>query len=106
MAAAEPDPAQPLYFVDATHPAYDAHPACGWIRRGETRVLKGNRGRVNVAMAGALNWPEREVITREADRMTGPELVERLRDLAARHPTATTISIVLDNATYNPCLSG
>jgi transposase len=101
MAAAEADPAQPLYFVDATHPAYDAHPACGWIRRGETRMLKSNHGRVNVTMAGALSWPEREVVTREADRMTGPELVELLRDLAVRHPTATTISIVLDNASYN-----
>ncbi len=46
MATAEADPATPLLFVDATHPAYDAHPAQGWIRRGERAVLPSNHGRV------------------------------------------------------------
>ncbi|CAH2605693.1 transposase (plasmid) [Rhodovastum atsumiense] len=101
MAIAEANPAQPLYFVDATHPAYDAHPACGWIRRGETRMLKSNHGRVNVTLAGALSWPGREVVTREAKKMTGPEMVAFFAELAVRHPTATAITLVLDNATYN-----
>lgn len=101
MAAAEADPAQPLYFVDATHPAYDAHPACGWIRRGETRTLQSNHGRVNVTLNGALSWPAREVVTREAAKITGVEMVAFFQDLEARHPTATAIAIVLDNATYN-----
>lgn len=60
-AAAEADPARrPPYFVDAAHPAYDAHPACGWIRRGTTPTLKSNHERVNVTMNGALSWPGRE----------------------------------------------
>lgn len=102
MTAAEAAPAtRPLYFVDATHPAYDAHPACGWIRRGETRALRSNHGRVNVTMNGALSWPAREVVTREASKITGPEMVAFFQDLAARHPTAEAITIVLDNATYN-----
>jgi transposase len=102
-AAAEPD--QPLYFVDATHPAYDAHPACGWIRRGETRPLKSNHGRVNVTMNGALSWPDREVVTREAERITGAEMIALFEDLAKRHPKAETITLVLDNATYNRAAS-
>jgi len=32
MAAADAD--RPLYFVDATHPSYTAHPGHGWIRKG------------------------------------------------------------------------
>ncbi len=73
-AAAEADPtARPLLFVDATHPAYDAHPACGWVRRGGTAVLKSNHGRVTMTLNGALSWPAREVITREAPLITGPE---------------------------------
>ena len=106
MAAAEADPARrPLYFVDATHPAYDAHPACGWIRRGTTRTLKSNHGRVNVTMNGALSWPGREVVTREADRITGAEMIALFQDLAARHPQAEAIGVVLDNATYNRAAS-
>jgi transposase len=43
MAAANAD--NPLYFVDATHPSYTAHPGQGWIRKGETREPKSNHGR-------------------------------------------------------------
>jgi transposase len=38
------DGENPLYFVDATHPSYTAHPSHGWIRKGETRKLKSNQG--------------------------------------------------------------
>ena len=101
MAGAEANPARPLLFVDATHPAYDAHPACGWIRRGETRTPKSNHGRVNVTVNGALSWPAREVLTREAGKITGPEMVAFFEEIAARYPAAEAITLVLDNATYN-----
>jgi transposase len=101
MAQAEADPATPLLFVDATHPAYDAHPAQGWIRRGTTATLKSNHGRVNVTLNGALSWPAREVITREAVKITGPEMVAFFVQIEARYPLAETITLVLDNATYN-----
>jgi transposase len=101
MAQAEVDPARPLYFVDATHPAYDAHPACGWLRRGETRALKSNHGRANVTMNGALGWPGREVVAREAEKITGPEMAAFFQHLAARRPKAEAVTVVLDNATYN-----
>lgn len=101
MAAAEADPAEPLLFVDATHPAYDAHPAQGWIRRGETATLKSNHGRANVTLNGALSWPAREVITREADLITGAEMVAFFEQIAARYPSARVINLVVDNATYN-----
>lgn len=101
MAAAEADPATPLLFVDATHPAYDAHPALGWIRRGERAVLPSNHGRVNVTLNGALSWPAREVITREATKITGPEMVAFFAQIEARYPAARQITLIADNATYN-----
>ncbi len=101
MTTAEADPAQPLLFVDATHPAYDAHPAQGWIRRGERAVLPSNHGRVNVTLNGALSWPAREVITREATKITGPEMVAFFAQIEVRYPAARRITLVADNATYN-----
>lgn len=101
MAQAEADPATALLFVDATHPAYDAHPAQGWIRRGESVVLPSNHGRVNVTLNGALSWPAREVITREATKITGPEMVAFFTQIEARYPAAHTITLIADNATYN-----
>lgn len=100
MAQAAADPGQPLYFVDATHPAYDAHPACGWMERGETRVLKSH-GRVNVTLNGALSWPGRDVVTQEADRITAAEMIALFATLGERHPAAATINVVLDHATFN-----
>lgn len=101
MAEAEADPATPLLFVDATHPAYDAHPAQGWIRRGERAVLPSNHGRVNVTLNGALSWPAREVITREAAKITGPEMAAFFAQIQARYPAARRITLIADNATYN-----
>jgi transposase len=99
MAQANDD--TPLYFVDATHPSYTAHPSHGWIRKGQTRELKSNHGRVNVNINGALRWPEREVVHREAGKITSAAMIELFDDLQARHPAATAIGVVLDNARYN-----
>ena len=101
MAEAEADPATPLLFVDATHPAYDAHPASGRIRRGEHAVLPSNHGRVNVMLNGALSWPAREVITREAVKITGPEMAAFFAQIEARYPAARRITLIAGNATYN-----
>jgi transposase len=101
MATADADPGEKLLFVDATHPAYDAHPAAGWIRRGRTATLKSNHGRVNVTLNGALSWPDRTVITREASLITGAEMVAFFTQIEAAYPTARRITLVVDNATYN-----
>jgi transposase len=100
MAAANDD--QPLYFVDGTHPSYTAHAAYGWIRKGQTRELKSNHGRTNININGALSWPGREFVHRQTTgRITSAEMILLFEDLQARHPAATAIRVVLDNASYN-----
>lgn len=99
MAQAGPD--KPLYFVDGMHPAYTGHPAFGWVRRGVDRELKSNHGRVNVNINGALSWPDRTVVHLEADKITSEAMIMLFDRLAARHPAASAISVVLDNASYN-----
>jgi len=91
----------PLYFVDGTHPSYTAHAAHGWIRKGETRELKSNHGRTNININGALSWPGREFVHRQAGRITSTEMILLFEDLQARHRTASAIRVVLDNARYN-----
>jgi hypothetical protein len=90
-----------LYFADGTHPSYTAHAAYGWIRKGETRELKSNHGRTNISINGALSWPWREFVHRQAERITSAEMILLFKDLEARHPTASAIRVVLDNARYN-----
>jgi transposase len=100
MAAANHD--KPLYFVDGTHPSYTAHAAYGWIRKGQTRELKSNHGRTNININGALSWPGRDFVHRQTSgRITSAEMILLFEDLQARHPAATAIRVVLDNASYN-----
>ncbi len=92
---------QPLYSVDGMHPAHKGHPAFGWIKRGVSCELKSNHGRVNVNINGALSWPDREVVHHQAAKITSEAMIELFNSLAARHPTASAIRVVLDNASYN-----
>ena len=96
MRAANDD--TPLYFADGTHPS---HAAYGWIRKGETPELKSNHGRQNININGALSWPDREFVHRQTGRITSAEMILLFKDLQARHPTASAIRVVLDNARYN-----
>ena len=91
----------PLYFADGTHPSYTAHAAHGWIRKGETRELKSNHGRTNININGALRWPDRDLVHRQAERITSAEMILLFKDLQERHPLARVIRVVLDNARYN-----
>ena len=61
---------------------------------------------MNLTLDGALSWPAREVITREAALITGPERVAVFRQIADRYPTARRITAVPDDATYNRAASG
>jgi transposase len=98
---AQAGPNNPLYFADGMHPAYTGHPAFGWIRRGHDRELKSNHGRVNVNINGALSWPDRTVVHLEAEKITSEAMIALFDRLTARHPSATAIDVVLDNASYN-----
>ena len=69
--------------------------------RGHARAEKRRHGRVNVNINGALNWPDREVVHLEAEKITSEAMIALFETLAARHPTATAINVVLDNASYN-----
>jgi transposase len=92
---------KPLYFADGMHPSDTAHPGFGWIRRRATREPKSNHGRVNVNINGALSWPDREVVHLEAEKITSEAMIALFETLAARHPSATAINVVLDNASCN-----
>jgi hypothetical protein len=59
MAQAEAAPATPFLFVDASHPACNAHPSAGSIGHGARAVLPSNHRRVKVTLNRALHCPAR-----------------------------------------------
>src|SRR3954465_2621983 len=60
------DERSPLYFVDATHPAHTGRPADGWMRKGITRELRSNHGRV-------LARPQHRASPRREDHQHGDD---------------------------------
>jgi len=99
MQAANDD--APVYFVDATHPLYTGRPAHGWMRKGTARELKSPHGRLRLNINGALCWHDRTILHREEEKITSAAMIDLFEDIAARRPTASVISVVIDNARYN-----
>lgn len=99
MAAASED--SPLYFVDATHPAHTGRPAHGWMRKGVTRELRSNHGRTRLNINGALSWHDRSIVQRQEEKITSAAMIALFEQIAARHPGAPAIAVVIDNAKYN-----
>jgi transposase len=99
MAAA--NETSPLNFVDATHPAYTGRPAHGWTRKGRTRELKSNHGRTHLNINGALSWHDHTIVHRQEDRITSAAMIALFEEVEARHPTASAIAVVIDNAKHN-----
>ena len=99
MAQAAPE--TPLYFVDSMHPAYTAHPAYGWMRKGQVRELPSNHGRTNININGALSWPDRDLVWCQTEKTTSAAMIELFETLQTRNPAATAISLIIDNARYN-----
>ncbi len=102
MRAANAD--RPLYFADATHPAYAGRPAHGWMRKDERCELKSNHGRVNVNINGALCWHDRTLISLQVEKVTSAAMIALFEKIAARHRRARIIDVALDNARYNHSL--
>lgn len=92
---------QPLYFVDATHPAYAGRPAYGWMHGDKTCELKSNHGRVNVNINGALCWHDRTLISQQVEKVTSAAMIALFAKVEAHHPRAPIINVVIDNARYN-----
>lgn len=63
--------------------------------------LKLNHGRTRLDLNGALSWPDRSLVHRQEERITGAATIRLFDDLAARHLKAQAITVVLDNARYD-----
>ncbi len=71
------------------------------MRKGATRELRSNHGRVRVNINGALCWHDRALVHHHEDKITSGAMIALFADLAAAHPEAARITVVLDNARYN-----
>ena len=90
----------PIYFMDAVHPQHNPVMACTWIKRGVERLIRSNTGRKRLNINGAINLDQLEPVVRYDARINAESTIGLLDELARRHPAATTIYVICDNARY------
>lgn len=88
-----------LYFMDATHPEHTAIPSHGWIKRGETKVLKANSRPYRVNINGAININTLNMVVQFKNRINKDTTLDFLQ-LLRKHQPQGWIYLVCDNAGY------
>ncbi|MEH3119700.1 MAG: transposase [Methylorubrum populi] len=63
--------------------------------------MKSNHGRTRLNLNGALSWPDRSLIHHQEEKITSAAMIRLFETLAACHPAAESVTVVLDNARYN-----
>lgn len=89
-----------VYFLDSAHPTLTTSLAHGWIRRGETRLVKKGAGKQRANINGALCIETMDIITRST-KTTNKEAICDLLRAIRRKNEGEKIAVVMDNASYN-----
>ncbi len=90
----------PIYFADATHPQHNSIPSYGWIKKGQEKELKANCGRQRLNINGAINIETLEPTVRFYETINAQSAMDLFSKLEAKHPNATVIYVIVDNARY------
>ncbi len=88
-----------LYFMDATHPEHTAVPSYGWIKKGETQVLKANPRPYRLNINGAVNIDTLDMVIRFEEKINKDTTLDFLSALRKHQPKGW-IYLICDNAGY------
>ncbi len=88
-----------VYFMDVTHPEHAVIPAYGWIKRGETKVVKSNPRPYRLNIQGAVNISTLDMVIRFEEKVNKETALDFLEALRKHQPTGW-IHLICDNAGY------
>ena len=93
----------PIYFGDGVHPTHNTEPHYAWIKKGEDKEIRSNTGRERININGAINIETKEAVVRYDDTLNAQSTIKLLRKIQAKHPLASNIYMIIDNARYYKC---
>ncbi|OGT92334.1 MAG: transposase [Gammaproteobacteria bacterium RIFOXYB2_FULL_38_6] len=93
----------PIYFGDGVHPTHNTEPHYAWIKKGEDKEIRSNTGRERININGAINIETKEAVVRYDDTLNAQSTIKLLRKIEAKHPLASNIYMIIDNARYYKC---
>lgn len=90
-----------VYYADGVHPTHNSRSIYAWIEKGERLEQPTVSGRDRLTINGLLNAHDvTEVIAHECESVNAESTKEVYQAALARHPKASVIYIISDNARY------
>ena len=90
-----------VYYADGVHPTHNSRSTYAWVEKGERMEQPTVSGRDRINLNGLLNAHDvTDVITLDCPRVNAQSTRELYQAALARHPEATEIYIISDNAKY------
>lgn len=90
-----------VYYADGVHPTHNSRSTYAWIEKGEQLEQPTVSGRDRVNINGLLNaYDVTDVIAHDCESVNAQSTRELYEAALAKHPEATCIYIISDNARY------
>lgn len=89
-----------LYFTDAVHPEHRVTPACGWIRKKDTKYIKTNAKNKRLHIMGGVALDTMDVVAIEDETVNYKTTIKFLETLRSQSTFSGKIYLVADNAGY------
>lgn len=90
-----------VYYADGVHPTHNSRSTYAWIEKGELLEQPTGSGRDRVNINGLLNaYDVTDVIAHDCESVNAQSTRKLYEEALARHPEASCIYIISDNARY------
>lgn len=97
----EKDSETVVYYADGVHPTHNSRSTYAWIEKGEIMEQPTVSGRDRVNINGLLNaFDVTDVIAHDCESVNAQSTRELYEAALAKHPNASCIYIISDNAKY------
>lgn len=90
-----------VYYADGVHPTHNSRSTCAWVEKGECMEQPTVSGRDRINLNGMLNGHDvTDLIAIDCPSVNALSTRELYEVALARHPEASEIYIISDNAKY------
>ena len=97
----EKDGTSVVYYADGVHPTHNSRSTYAWIEKGEILEQPTVSGRDRVNINGLLNaYDVTDIIAHDCESVNAQSTRELYEEALAKHPDASCIYIISDNARY------
>ena len=92
---------EPILFGDGVHPSMATKVSCGWIKKGQDKLIPTTASRTRVNYFGSLDLAKMTLITESYETIDSKALTQHFEQLSRQYPLAPKIHLILDRGPYN-----